>query len=73
MIARVMVRTKVPAFPQTIWNPFRALLHRAASREFRAQFGLRSSIARQIIEGAGGRVYAENRAGGKPARPPARG
>ena len=53
---------KAPAFRPAIWNPFSSAFTPSGRARISAAIpGLGLSIARQIIEGAGGRIYAENR------------
>ena len=61
---------KAPAFRPTIWNPSSsASIPSGPDDSFGNNSGLGLSIARQIIEGAGGRIWAENRDGRRrPAR-----
>jgi two-component system sensor histidine kinase ChvG len=65
MIARVTVEDEGPGIPpdnlESIFNRFYT---ERPGENFGRNSGLGLSIARQIIEGAGGRIYAENRGPG---------
>ncbi len=64
-IVRVTVEDEGPGIPpdntETIFNRF--YTERPAEADFGKNSGLGLSIARQIVEGVGGRIWAENRAG----------
>jgi two-component system sensor histidine kinase ChvG len=63
MVARVMVEDEGPGIPaDNLESIFERFYTERPSDTFGRNSGLGLSIARQIIEGAGGRIYAENRA-----------
>ena len=65
MIARVMVEDEGPGIPPgNLESIFERFYTERPGESFGRNSGLGLSIARQIIEGAGGRIYAENRATG---------
>ncbi len=64
MVARVTVEDEGPGIPPgNLESIFDRFYTERPGENFGRNSGLGLSIARQIIEGAGGRVYAENRAG----------
>jgi len=66
-IARVMVEDEGPGIPLgNLESIFDRFYTERPSENFGRNSGLGLSIARQIIEGAGGRIYAENRASAVP-------
>lgn len=63
IVARVMVEDEGPGIPpDNLESIFERFYTERPSDTFGRNSGLGLSIARQIIEGAGGRIYAENRA-----------
>jgi len=63
MIARVTVEDEGPGIPPgNLESIFKRFYTERPGESFGRNSGLGLSIARQIIEGAGGRIYAENRA-----------
>ena len=64
--ARVTVEDDGPGIPpENLETDLRTILYGAAERSgFGKNSGLGLSIARQITESAGGRIWAENREGG---------
>lgn len=63
MIARVMVEDEGPGIPPgNLESIFERFYTERPGESFGRNSGLGLSIARQIIEAAGGRIYAENRA-----------
>ena len=65
IVARVMVEDEGPGIPPgNLESIFDRFYTERPSDSFGRNSGLGLSIARQIIEGAGGRIYAENRAPG---------
>jgi two-component system sensor histidine kinase ChvG len=65
MVARVTVEDDGPGIPpDNLESIFERFYTERPVETFGRNSGLGLSIARQIIEGAGGRVYAENRAPG---------
>jgi two-component system sensor histidine kinase ChvG len=63
MIARVTVEDEGPGIPPgNLESIFERFYTERPGESFGRNSGLGLSIARQIIEGAGGRIYAENRA-----------
>jgi len=64
-VARVTVEDEGPGIPpDNLESIFERFYTERPSDTFGRNSGLGLSIARQIIEGAGGRIYAENRDGG---------
>jgi two-component system sensor histidine kinase ChvG len=62
MIARVMVEDEGPGIPPgNLESIFERFYTERPVESFGRNSGLGLSIARQIIEAAGGRIYAENR------------
>jgi two-component system sensor histidine kinase ChvG len=62
MIARVTVEDEGPGIPpENVESIFERFYTERPGENFGRNSGLGLSIARQIIEGAGGRIYAENR------------
>jgi two-component system sensor histidine kinase ChvG len=62
-VARVTVEDEGPGIPPgNLESIFERFYTERPSENFGRNSGLGLSIARQIIEGAGGRIYAENRA-----------
>ncbi|HEY0265840.1 MAG TPA: stimulus-sensing domain-containing protein [Rhizomicrobium sp.] len=62
MVARVMVEDEGPGIPpDNLESIFERFYTERPGENFGRNSGLGLSIARQIIEGAGGRIYAENR------------
>jgi two-component system sensor histidine kinase ChvG len=67
VVARVTVEDEGPGIPPgNLESIFDRFYTERPVENFGRNSGLGLSIARQIIEGAGGRVYAENRAGASP-------
>lgn len=65
MVARVTVEDEGPGIPpDNLESIFERFYTERPVETFGRNSGLGLSIARQIIEGAGGRIYAENRAPG---------
>jgi two-component system sensor histidine kinase ChvG len=65
MVARVTVEDDGPGIPpENLESIFQRFYTERPGENFGRNSGLGLSIARQIIEGAGGRIYAENRAPG---------
>jgi two-component system sensor histidine kinase ChvG len=63
MVARVTVEDEGPGIPpDNLESIFERFYTERPGENFGRNSGLGLSIARQIIEGAGGRIYAENRA-----------
>jgi two-component system sensor histidine kinase ChvG len=63
MIARITVEDEGPGIPPgNLESIFERFYTERPNESFGRNSGLGLSIARQIIEGAGGRIYAENRA-----------
>ena len=63
MVARVMVEDEGPGIPPgNLESIFERFYTERPGESFGRNSGLGLSIARQIIEAAGGRIYAENRA-----------
>ena len=63
MIVRVTVEDEGPGIPPgNLESIFERFYTERPNESFGRNSGLGLSIARQIIEGAGGRIYAENRA-----------
>jgi len=63
MIARITVEDEGPGIPPgNLESIFKRFYTERPGESFGRNSGLGLSIARQIIEGAGGRIYAENRA-----------
>jgi len=63
MVARVTVEDEGPGIPpDNVESIFERFYTERPGENFGRNSGLGLSIARQIIEGAGGRIYAENRA-----------
>jgi two-component system sensor histidine kinase ChvG len=62
IVARIMVEDEGPGIPpDNLESIFERFYTERPSDTFGRNSGLGLSIARQIIEGAGGRIYAENR------------
>ena len=62
IVARVMVEDEGPGIPpDNLESIFERFYTERPNENFGRNSGLGLSIARQIIEGAGGRIYAENR------------
>ncbi|HET7083494.1 MAG TPA: stimulus-sensing domain-containing protein [Rhizomicrobium sp.] len=65
MVARITVEDEGPGIPPgNLESIFKRFYTERPGESFGRNSGLGLSIARQIIEGAGGRIYAENRAQG---------
>jgi two-component system sensor histidine kinase ChvG len=65
MVARITVEDEGPGIPpDNLESIFERFYTERPGETFGRNSGLGLSIARQIIEGAGGRIYAENRAPG---------
>jgi two-component system sensor histidine kinase ChvG len=65
VVARVTVEDEGPGIPpDNLESIFERFYTERPGDTFGRNSGLGLSIARQIIEGAGGRIYAENRAPG---------
>jgi two-component system sensor histidine kinase ChvG len=65
MVAKVTVEDEGPGIPpDNLESIFERFYTERPVETFGRNSGLGLSIARQIIEGAGGRIYAENRAPG---------
>jgi two-component system sensor histidine kinase ChvG len=63
MVARITVEDEGPGIPpDNLESIFQRFYTERPGENFGRNSGLGLSIARQIIEGAGGRIYAENRA-----------
>jgi two-component system sensor histidine kinase ChvG len=63
MVARITVEDEGPGIPpDNVESIFERFYTERPGETFGRNSGLGLSIARQIIEGAGGRIYAENRA-----------
>jgi two-component system sensor histidine kinase ChvG len=63
IVARVTVEDEGPGIPhENLESIFERFYTERPTENFGRNSGLGLSIARQIIEGAGGRIYAENRA-----------
>ena len=63
MVARVTVEDDGPGIPpDNLESIFERFYTERPGEHFGRNSGLGLSIARQIIEGAGGRIWAENRA-----------
>ncbi len=62
IVARVTVEDEGPGIPpDNLESIFERFYTERPGENFGRNSGLGLSIARQIIEGAGGRIYAENR------------
>ena len=73
MVARVTVEDEGPGIPpDNVESIFERFYTERPGETFGRNSGLGLSIARQIIEGAGGRIYAENRASDNQQRAGAR-
>ena len=67
IVARVTVEDEGPGIPPAnLESIFDRFYTERPGENFGRNSGLGLSIARQIIEGAGGRIYAENRASASP-------
>ncbi len=70
-LVRIAVIDEGPGIPpdnlETVFQRF--YTERPRESDFGQNSGLGLSIARQIVEGAGGRIWAENRVGPSPERP----
>ncbi|HKU64043.1 MAG TPA: ATP-binding protein, partial [Rhizomicrobium sp.] len=67
IVARVTVEDEGPGIPPgNLESIFDRFYTERPGENFGRNSGLGLSIARQIIEGAGGRIYAENRASASP-------
>jgi len=65
MVARITVEDEGPGIPpDNLESIFERFYTERPVENFGRNSGLGLSIARQIIEGAGGRIYAENRGPG---------
>ena len=69
IVARVTVEDEGPGIPpDNLESIFERFYTERPGENFGRNSGLGLSIARQIIEGAGGRIYAENRSDTQAAR-----